>query len=93
MIYANLTATGPVAADQVYSGPARKVIVQVNAALTGTIKVSDETATASTPLVATITNPTVGSVYEYWGFKNGVTVVPSATCDITVSADLSRSGT
>lgn len=92
MIYAHLTATGPVAANKVYSGPVKRARIQVNAALTGTITVSDETATASTPVVAVITNPTVGSVYEYWGLQNGLTVVPNATCDITVSGDLSRPG-
>lgn len=92
MIYAHLTATGPVTADKVWSGPAKRAIIQVNAALTGNITVSDETATASTPVVAVITNPTVGTKYEYWGFNTGVTVVPSATCDITVSVDLSQRG-
>lgn len=92
MIYAHLTATGPIAGDQVWTGPARKAVVQVNAALTGTLTVSDETATASTPVVAVITNPTVGTRYEYYGFQKGVTVVPSATCDVTVSVDLSRAG-
>ena len=92
MIYAHLTATGPVAANKVYSGPVKKAIVQVNAALTGSITVSDETSTAGTPAVAIITNPTVGTRYEFWGFNTGLTVVPNATCDITVSADLSPRG-
>lgn len=92
MIYAHFTATGPDTTSNVYSGPVRKAVVQVNAALTGTITVSDETATASTPVVAVITNPTVGTRYEYYGLTKGLTVVPSTTCDITVSADLSRSG-
>lgn len=92
MLYSHLTATGPVAASKIYSGPVKKAIVQVNAALTGTITVSDETSTAGTPVVAVITNPTVGTRYEFWGFNNGLTVVPNATCDITVSADLSPRG-
>lgn len=71
---------------QVESDKIRKVAVQVNAALTGTIKVIDGT-TGTTANVATITNPTVGSRYEYWSFTAGVRIVTSATCDITVSTD------
>lgn len=73
-------------AETQVSGPCRKVIVQVNAALTGSIKVIDNT-TGSTANVATITNPTVGSKYEYWDFKTGVRIVASGACDITVSTD------
>lgn len=68
------------------SGPSKKVRVQVNAALTGTIKVLDNT-TGSTANVATITNPTVGTSYEYWNFAVGVRVVASGACDITVMTD------
>lgn len=71
---------------QVVSGYCRKVIIQVNAALTGSIKVIDNTA-GTTANVATITNPTVGSKYEYWDFKTGVRIIASGACDITVSAD------
>jgi hypothetical protein len=74
---------------QVATGRTGKVIVQVNAALTGTIKVIDGT-TGNTANVATITNPTVGSVYEYWDFTSGVRIVASGACDITVCADQSR---
>jgi hypothetical protein len=88
-IYSHYTATGPF---QFYKGQIHKVKVQVNAALTGTITLADETATAGTPAVAVITNPTVGSQYEVWGIQNGLSVNPSTTCDITVSGDLSRSG-
>lgn len=70
---------------QVVTGPVSKVLIQVNAALTGTIKVIDGTA-GTTANVATITNPTVGSQYVYWGFSSGVRVIASTTCDITVSA-------
>ena len=79
------------AATQVWTGPARRVIIQVNGALTGTIKVIDN-ITGTTANVATITNPTVGSFYEYWGFQTGVLIIASTTCDITVGVDLSRSG-
>ncbi len=88
MIYSYITSTTP---TQVYTGYVKKAIVQVNAALTGTIKVIDNT-TGTTANVATITNPTVGSVYEYWGLTVGLLIIASATCDITVSADLSRGG-
>jgi hypothetical protein len=66
------------------SGPCKKAIVQVNAALTGSIKVIDNT-TGSTANVATITDPTVGTRYEYWNFAAGVRIVASGACDITVS--------
>lgn len=72
------------------SGPAKRVLVTVNAALTGSIKVIDNT-TGSTANVATITNPTVGTSYEYWDFTSGVRIVASGACDITVSTtDQSR---
>lgn len=71
---------------QVVTGYARKARVTVNAALTGTIKVIDNT-TGTTANVATITNPTVGTVYEYWDFKTGVRIVASGACDLTVSVD------
>lgn len=76
---------------QVYTGQVRRALITVNTALTGTIKVIDG-ASGTTANVATITNPTVGSQYEYWGLQNGLRVIASTTCDITASADLSRSG-
>lgn len=91
MIYAHFTATGPDTTSNVYTGPVRKAIIQVNAALTGTIQVIDG-ATGTTGNVGIITNPTVGTKYEYWGLTTGFRVIPSTTCDITASADLSRSG-
>lgn len=86
MAYVHITASGAV--NQA-TGRLRKVSLQVNAALTGTITISDETGTAGTPVVAVITNPTVGSYYEYWDMKNGLTINPSGTCDITVNMDSS----
>lgn len=62
-----------------------KVKITVNAALTGSITVSDETSTTGSPIVGVITNPTVGTTYEYWDLQNGVTVTPSTTCEITVN--------
>lgn len=58
----------------------RKVRITVNAALTGTITVKDGSAT-----VAIITNPTVGSSYDYWDFSGVGSIVTNATCDITVN--------
>lgn len=73
-------------AANIAQGRISKAIITVNAALTGTITVSDETSTAGTPVVAVISNPTVGSKFEYWDFQTGLTVTPSTTCDITVNA-------
>lgn len=94
MIKKYLTATGATgASNNVFTGPIKKAIIQVNAALTGSIAVYDSNGgTASTSQIANITNPTVGSKYEYWGLSNGLQVVPSTTCDITASADISRPG-
>lgn len=75
-------------ATNVLTGRVRKAIVQVNAALTGSIKVIDGTS-GTTANVATITNPTAGSQYEYWDFATGVRIIASGSCDITVSADSS----
>ena len=73
---------------QVSTGYTRKVLITVNAALTGSIKVIDNT-TGSTANVATITNPAVGDMYEYWDFRAGCRIVASGSCNITVSADSS----
>ncbi len=70
---------------QVLTGKAKDVIVQINAALTGTIKVIDNTS-GTTANVATITNPAVGNTFIYRGFTSGVRVIASGACDITVSA-------
>lgn len=89
MIYAYIVDTTP---TLVYTGKIKKAIIQVNAALTGTIKVIDGTS-GTTANVATITNPSVGDRYEYWGIQTGLLVIASTTCNITVSADLSFGGT
>jgi len=65
---------------------ARKVVITVNAALTGSIKVIDGT-TGTTANVATITNPTVGAQFIYYDFTAGVRVIASGACDITVNTD------
>lgn len=82
-MYAHITDN---TATNVNVGRTNKALIQVNAALTGTITVYDEASTGTTTVVAVITNPTVGSRYEYWTFKNGVKVTASGTCDITVNA-------
>jgi hypothetical protein len=71
---------------QVRTGRANRVLLQANAALTGTIKVIDNT-TGTTANVATITNPTVGSQYEYWDFESGVRIIASGACNITVNVE------
>lgn len=74
----HVTASGSAA---VCTG-ARKLIIQSNKALTGTITLADGAGT-----VAVITDPAVGSMFEYWSLTGAITVNPSATCDITVSTD------
>lgn len=71
-------------ATQVESGIVDEAIIQVNAALTGSIKVIDGTS-GTTANVATITNPTVGTRYVYRGLKLGFLVIASGSCDITAS--------
>jgi len=84
-MYSHITASGATG-GQIQTGRIATAIITVNATLTGTLTVSDETSTAGTPLVATITNPTVGSMYEYWDLKNGLTVQSSVNAvDVTVS--------
>ncbi len=73
-------------ATQVATGPIRKAVVQVNAALTGTIKVIDNTS-GTTANVATITNPAVGDRYEYWDLKQGLLIIASGACNITAMTD------
>ena len=88
MIYAYITDSTQ---TQVYTGPVKELFLQVNAALTGTIKVIDGTA-GTTANVATITNPAVGDQYVYRGLVNGARVIASGSCDITASANISRGG-
>ncbi len=83
-MYAHITASGATGAN-LQTGRIATALITVNGTFTGTLTVSDETATAGTPLVATITNPTVGTSYEYWDLKNGLTVQANVACDVTVS--------
>ena len=71
-----ITASG----SQTIASGAFGILITVNTALTGTITVADAGTT-----IAVITNPTVGSSYQYYGFNGAITVNPSATCDITVN--------
>ena len=83
-MYAHITASGSTGSN-LQTGLISTALITVNTALTGIITVSDETGTAGTPVVATITNPIVGSMYEYWDLKHGLTVQSNVGCDITVS--------
>ena len=69
---------------QVDTGKANRVLLQVNEDLTGTITVIDGTS-GTTANVAVITNPSSSESFEYWDFNNGIRIVTSAVCDITVS--------
>ena len=69
---------------QVHTGKVKTAKIQVNADLTGTVDVIDGT-TGTTADVASISNPTSGEVYEYWDFEDGLRIVTSAACDITVN--------
>lgn len=71
---------------QVETSAVSKILITVNAALSGSIKVIDGLS-GTTANVATITNHTVGSSYEYWNFATGVRIIASGACDITVSVD------
>lgn len=86
MAYFYITAA---AAVNLQKDRVRKVLITVNASVTGTITISDETGTTGTPVVGIITNPTVGTNYEYWDFKTGVTITPSAISNLTVNVDSS----
>lgn len=82
----NLTASGAA----VIASNANAILIQVNAALTGTITVTVGGSTqygTSSATIATITNPAVGNVFRYGGLiqQGAVSVNPSATCDITVT--------
>lgn len=74
----HITATG----SQAICTGARKILIQNNKALTGTITVTDGVGT-----VAVITDPAVGNQFEYWSLTGAITVNPSAICEITVNTD------
>ena len=82
MLCTNITTA---TTTSVWTGKSKRVLIQVNAALTGTITVNDGTGGTTK---ATITNPTVGLQLEYWGLQTGVSIITSATCDISVSVDM-----
>lgn len=67
----------------------RRLRVNVNAALTGTITVTDDVPAtpelaAFTDTLAVITNPAVGDFYQFGQFRGVAKVVTSAICDITI---------
>lgn len=71
-------------------GLCQAIIIQMNTALTGNIVVSAAGSTqygTTSSTIATITNPTVGSLYRYNGLQSAgaITITPSTTTDITVS--------
>lgn len=84
MAYKYIIASGN---GTLFTGRVNKIKITVNTALTGTITVADGGTT-----IAIITNPTVGSFYEYWDLSTSVQINPSTTCDITVNMDTSHQG-
>ncbi len=69
---------------------AQALLIQINAALTGSIVVAVGGSTqygTSSATIATITNPAVGNIFRYGGLaqQGVVTVTPSTNCDITVT--------
>ena len=67
------------------------ILITNNLALTGTVTVATVGSTqygTAGATIAVITNPTVGSMYRYGGLsrQGNVTVTPSTTCDISVTA-------
>lgn len=85
MAYAYIVDT---TATQVATGKVPTLKIQVNAALTGTIKVIDGTS-GSTANVATITNPAVGNIFEYHDLTLGARIIASGSCDITAETNSS----
>ena len=59
------------------------LLLQVNAAMTGTVTVS----TANGGTIATLTNPTAGSQFKWAGLitQGAISIVTSATCDLYAS--------
>lgn len=55
------------------------VRINNNLTFTGTITVND-----AGNAVGVIKDPTVGLVFEFWGFTGVPTIVTSTTCDITI---------
>lgn len=81
----NITASG---AQSI--GLCKAILIQVNAALTGTITVTVAGSTqygTSSATIATITNPTMGATFRYGGLQNqgAVSINPSGSCDISVT--------
>lgn len=82
----NITSSGA----QAVADGSDAILIQVNGALTGTIAVTAAGSTqygTSSSTIGTITNPTVGLQFRYYGLRTQgkISVNPSAGCDITVS--------
>ena len=76
MAYSYVTVSGP---QLIMAGKVKKAIVQVNNAITGTLTIADSATAAATPVVGAITNPTLGSKFEFWDIKDGLCVGASTT--------------
>lgn len=77
------------AANATVADKPRRLRIVNNAALTGTLTVTDVVAAtpssaAVTDTIAVITNPGVGDTFNYGQFRGVAKVEPSTTCDITV---------
>lgn len=89
MLYSNITTA---TTTQVYTGYVKRIIITINnPGTSNSITVIDGTSgtTANVATIAT-TGLSQGQQYEYWGLTTGVRIVTAASCDITVSCDLSR---
>ena len=74
-------------ATQCKTGAGVLKYIQINAALTGTIKVIDNTS-GTTANIGTITNPAVGDRYfAGLDFTAGLRIIASGSCNITVVYD------
>ena len=83
-----ITASG----EQTIAFAPRKLRINVNGSLTGTITVTDDVPAtpelaANTQTRAVITNPVVGDTFLFGQFRGTVKVNPSATCDITITSE------
>lgn len=81
----NITASG---AQSI--GLTRAIVLNFNAALTGTVVVTAAGSTqygTSAQTLGTITNPTVGEMYKIGGLhgQGAISINPSGTTDLTVT--------
>lgn len=81
----NITSSGATSVGQ-----ARALLIECNAALTGTITVTAAGSTqygTSSSTIGTITNPTVGTAWRVGGLQTqgAISINPSGTTDLTVT--------